>query len=538
MTAYSSARSIMGADEGMIFLDANESPYEPVPGVLGYSRYPSQQPEGLLRPLADLYGVAQKNVLVCRGADEGIDILIRTFCDPGKENIITCPPTFAVYAITARINKTDCKEVPLTKTFQLDVQAIKNAADERTKIIFVCSPNNPTGNLMRYDDIMEIVTAFSNEVVVAVDETYIEFADRESLVSRIENYPNIIVLRTTSKAYATAGVRCGAVIAHSEIIALMRKVLQVYPIPVPVLKAMQNILKRDNIRKLQSLQKDIVARRNGFEASLEGLDCTDHIYPSDANFLLVRFKDGQSVKEKLLKHKIVTRDMSGQPGLKNCHRIAIGSAEEMDALQKVLSGNVLSDNNKTVQRRAEIVRNTIETNITVKVNLDKDGHVSIDTGIKFFDHMLEQIAKHAGFSLSLQCAGDLDIDTHHSIEDCAIALGMALDKALGDRKGVARYGAYVPMDEALASVILDLSGRPFLSFTGKFPDRYAGEMPADMVEHFFRSLVDQMNATLHIEVKGENTHHMVEACFKGFARAMRQAVSVESDRIPSTKGML
>jgi imidazoleglycerol-phosphate dehydratase/histidinol-phosphatase len=190
-----------------------------------------------------------------------------------------------------------------------------------------------------------------------------------------------------------------------------------------------------------------------------------------------------------------------------------------------------------MNRLAAINRETKETKIGVAVNLD-GGKADIETGLGFFDHMLDQIARHAGIGLTLRCQGDLQVDAHHTIEDCALALGEVLNKALGNKRGLARYGFTVPMDESLANVTLDLSGRPFLKFEGAIPPQGAGEMTADMVEHFFRSLSTTLQATLHISVTGENAHHMIEACFKAFARALKQAIRIEGDALPSTKGTL
>lgn len=189
-------------------------------------------------------------------------------------------------------------------------------------------------------------------------------------------------------------------------------------------------------------------------------------------------------------------------------------------------------------RIGEEQRNTRETNICVRVNLNATAPLAVSTGIGFFDHMLEQIAKHGGFSLEVQCDGDLHIDEHHTVEDTALTIGKALRSALGDKRGIARYGFQLPMDESEARVSLDLSGRPYLVFDGSFPHDRVGQMPTELVEHFFRSLADSLGATLHVSVKGSNTHHMVEACFKAVGRALRQAIRVEGDELPSTKGML
>jgi len=183
-------------------------------------------------------------------------------------------------------------------------------------------------------------------------------------------------------------------------------------------------------------------------------------------------------------------------------------------------------------------RSTRETSVQVSVNLDATAPLKIDTGIGFFDHMLEQIAKHGGFSLQIQCRGDLQVDEHHTIEDTALTIGTALRAALGEKRGIARFGFQLPMDESEARVSLDLSGRPLLVFEGAFPRDEVGQMPTELVSHFFHSLADSLGATLHVSVKGSNTHHMVEACFKAVGRALRQAIQREGDDLPSTKGML
>jgi imidazoleglycerol-phosphate dehydratase/histidinol-phosphatase len=190
-------------------------------------------------------------------------------------------------------------------------------------------------------------------------------------------------------------------------------------------------------------------------------------------------------------------------------------------------------------RRATVTRKTKETAITVSVDLDTPGPARLDTGLGFFDHMLEQIAKNAGIGLAVECAGDLEIDEHHTVEDVGIALGTVLKQALGDKRGIGRYGFTLPMDEAKAEVALDLSGRAYFVFTGKFTRENVGELPSELVPHFFRSLSDALGATLHMSVSGENTHHMIEALFKGFGRALRPAVARGAgSEVPSTKGVL
>ena len=260
------------------------------------------------------------------------------------------------------------------------------------------------------------------------------------------------------------------------------------------------------------------------------------VYPSDANYVLIRVKDSQSLIEKCANSNIIIRDQSHQPDLENCIRISIGSEEEMNKLLFIMGGETLPEPPK--QRVAFVNRITKETSISVKINLDEQSPITLKTGIGFYDHMLEQVAKHGGFSLALECDGDLEIDPHHTIEDCAITLGQALKEALGDKRGIGRYGFTVPMDEALAQAAIDLSSRFYLKFNGDFPENMVGDLPTDMIEHVFRSFAENLGATLQITVEGENTHHMVESCFKALGRVLRQAIQCDGNDLPSTKGAL
>ena len=189
-------------------------------------------------------------------------------------------------------------------------------------------------------------------------------------------------------------------------------------------------------------------------------------------------------------------------------------------------------------RIASVNRKTRETNIRVTVDLDRKGPAEIHTGIGYYDHMLEQISKHGGFALALTCSGDLEVDEHHTVEDTALALGQAMREALGDKRGIGRYGFTLPMDEAQAQVAIDLAGRPYLVFDGSFPRERVGGLPTELVPHFFRSLSDALGAAIHLSVQGENTHHMVESCFKATGRALRQALARDGAELPSTKGQL
>jgi histidinol-phosphate aminotransferase/imidazoleglycerol-phosphate dehydratase/histidinol-phosphatase len=189
-------------------------------------------------------------------------------------------------------------------------------------------------------------------------------------------------------------------------------------------------------------------------------------------------------------------------------------------------------------RRAEITRDTKETQIAIALDLNRQNPRKIVTGVPFYDHMLDQVAAHGGFSLLLSCDGDLQIDAHHTVEDCAIALGTALSHALGNKRGIRRFGFALPMDEAEAQVLIDLSGRPYCKFEGEFAASHIGDYPTEMTPHVFRSLADSIGAAIHVKVEGENDHHKTEACFKALGRALRDAIRLEGDALPSTKGVL
>jgi imidazoleglycerol-phosphate dehydratase/histidinol-phosphatase len=212
-------------------------------------------------------------------------------------------------------------------------------------------------------------------------------------------------------------------------------------------------------------------------------------------------------------------------------RIAAGDADEFSwaAVRRCLTER---------HRRAAVERTTRETAIRVAVDLDATAPVAIRTGIGFFDHMLEQVARHGGFALELTCQGDLEVDEHHTVEDSALALGEALRRALGEKRGIGRYGFLLAMDEARAEVALDLSGRAYFVFEGAFNRESVGGLPTELVPHFFRSLGEALGAAIHLSVRGENTHHMVESCFKGVGRALRQAIRIEGTELPTTKGVL
>ena len=521
-----------------IKLDANENPFVPlVEGALAsnVNRYPEPQPAVLVRALAALYGVAPENLVATRGADDAIDILIRSFCRPGVDAISVCQPTFSAYAQFARLQGARIVEARLDADYDFDADAFLATAkaEANLKLAFICSPNNPTGNPVPPQDVLRVADALG-ETIVVLDEAYIEFSELESLAGEAVKRENLVILRTLSKAYGLAGARVGCAIGNAELIALASRALPPYPLPSLAIQAVLATLSPSrrplHIARIGTLK----AERERLAGLLAGSPIVNKVRSGGANFLFVEVDDAPALAKKL--HGLGIRVRFRPNAAPNGVRLSIGTEAENEAL--LAAFGVVSD--APAHRRAESVRDTRETNIAVAVDLDRTEPRAIDTGIAFFDHMLDQVAAHGGFSLILKCEGDLEIDAHHSLEDCALAFGGALSKALGDRRGIGRFGFSLPMDETEAHVLIDLSGRAYAKFEGDFEASHIGAYPTEMTRHIFRSFADSLGAAIHVRVTGENDHHKTEACFKAFGRALRQAVRREGnqDVLPSTKGVL
>lgn len=545
---YSSAVVEAGGYVPPIKIDANESPWPPfgsISKLVKPNRYiEDQQPPELLQRLAVQWNVTPDDIMLGRGSDEGIDLLIRLLCNQGKDSIIICPPTFAMYDHSAKLQGAEVIKVPLNSKWQLDVNAITKAITTNTKLIFFPSPHAPMGHMMNRADVLALLKATAEKVLVVVDEAYIAFADDTSgLIAELKNHSNLVILRTLSKAYALAGERIGGVIARPEIIARLRGILAPYPLPQSSVRAALDALSPNGLVDGAEHRRILVFERKRMEKLLPKSKFVESIFPSDANFLLVKVKDPADVLNTLKRAGILARNRSS--AIPNTIRFSVSTPDENDLVLRAMGVELSSETKGKMPRLYSSSRGTKETKIDVTVNLDKPDFLNISTGIGFFDHMLSQLASHGGFGLALNCAGDLHIDQHHTIEDCALALGEALKAALGDKRGIARFGFTAPLDEALAQATVDLSGRPFAQFTissngGKFPAENIGGMSSEMIPHFFHSLAVAMACAIHITVTGDNAHHMAEASFKATGRALRQAFQLagNSNVIPSTKGVL
>ncbi|HUH54897.1 MAG TPA: histidinol-phosphate transaminase [Rhodanobacter sp.] len=334
MQPYSSAR--MEASGGKVFLNANESPWTPQSDDLGCNRYPDPQPAALIGALAALYGVQRDQLLVGRGSDEAIDLLVRAFCRAGEDAILIQPPTFGMYAVCAHIQNAAVIEVALAADFTLDVDAVLAAVTPAVKLVFICSPNNPTGQTVPRAAVERLVQALAGRAVLVVDEAYVEFAEAGSVADLIGQYDNLAILRTLSKAWALAGARVGTLLAHGDVIALLRRIMPPYPLPLPCVAASLAALSAPSVAAEHIAVID--EQRGVMRAALARVAGVREVLPSQANFLAVRFDDAGAVYQRLLAAGIVVRDVRRYPNLADALRITIGTPAENARVLAILQG--------------------------------------------------------------------------------------------------------------------------------------------------------------------------------------------------------
>lgn len=324
MLPYSSARDeFKELDQQMIFLDANENPFEN-----GVNRYPDPQQKSVKQIVADLKKVPENNILFGNGSDEVLDLLFRAFCEPNVDNVITLPPTYGMYSVLANLNAIENREVLLNSEFEPDIKAILNQIDENTKIIFLCSPNNPTGNSFSDESIVTLLKNFNG--LVLLDEAYIDFSDKESWLQELSDYPNLVISQTFSKAYGMAGIRLGILYASSEIIAVLNKIKPPYNVNnLTQQKAIERLSQNENIAsEIATIKRE---REELFKQLLE-VNFVEKIYPSEANFILIKVDDAEKRYSQLLRKGIVVRNRSSQSLCDNCLRITIGTKAENNQL--------------------------------------------------------------------------------------------------------------------------------------------------------------------------------------------------------------
>ena len=332
---YSSARMEAGA--GAIWLNANESAWPPAgDGGVGCNRYPQPQPSALVEVLRRLYGVAPGQLLVTRGSDDGIDLLVRAFCRAGVDAILIQPPTFGMYATSAHIQGAEVISVPLAANFVLDVAAVLAAVTPAVKLVFVCAPNNPSGQGVAPALIRQLASALAGRALLVVDEAYIEFADTPSVTGWIDQHSHLVVLRTLSKAWALAGARVGCVLAQAEVIGLLRRIMAPYPLPLPSVCAALAALSADGQASARAHVKTMRGERARMRNALRELPCVLAVLESQANFLSVRFVDPAAAQQRLVAAGVVVRDVRRYAGLADALRITIGTAAENDRVLELL----------------------------------------------------------------------------------------------------------------------------------------------------------------------------------------------------------
>ena len=332
LTPYSSARNEFKG-EASVSLNANENAFgSPLEQQEQYNRYPDPLQYKVKKRLSEIKGVPVRNIFLGNGSDEAIDILFRSFCNPGVDNVIIAPPTYDMYQVSANINDVEVRKVNLTHEYQLNLEGIAEAIDEHTKLIFICSPNNPTGNSINRDDIETLLANFNGLIVI--DEAYINFSRQKTFIQELTEYANLVVLQTLSKAWGLAGLRIGMAFASEEIIEIMNKVKPPYNINEAsqqlALKALQNV------EQVNSWIKETLAQRDKLVLNLKNFDFVLDIYPSDANFILVKTTAPKPIYDFLVEKGIIVRDRSKVELCEGCLRITVGTSAENEVLIKTL----------------------------------------------------------------------------------------------------------------------------------------------------------------------------------------------------------
>lgn len=337
MKPYSSARK--EAPGQGVLLNANEAPWPLLDTDSGLNRYPDPQPERLRRRLARLYGTAEENLLITRGSDEGIDLLTRVFCRAGEDAILQAPPAFGMYRIAAQSQGAAVVSVPRnTDDFVLDEQGMLDAFedDRRIKLVFLTSPSNPTGDVLNGGFLETLIERARGRALVVVDEAYAEFTDRPSVVPLVEQHEHLVVLRTLSKAWAAAGLRCGSVIAQPGVIALLQRVIAPYPLPSPVVSLAMAMLEDTTLQKQAELLEEVRNNKTRLLAMLRDRPFAHRVFPGEANFVLIRVSDAAGLLDYCARRGVVLRGFPSEPALRDCIRISVGSGADLDRLEEAL----------------------------------------------------------------------------------------------------------------------------------------------------------------------------------------------------------
>jgi len=327
---YSSARDEYkdATTAEMIFLDANENPFEN-----GVNRYPDPQQNDVKDVLSKIKNIDKKNILLGNGSDEVLDLIFRGFCEPKEDNVITLPPTYGMYSVLANLNNVENRKVLLNTNFQPEVAAILNVVDANSKILFLCSPNNPSGNSFTAEKVEYLLTNFKGLVVI--DEAYIDFSEQESWLKRMEEFPNLVITQTLSKAYGMAGIRLGVCYASAEIVQVLNNIKP--PYNINQLTQLRVINRLQNLEEVKNEISQLISERNYLKKELEiGYDFIEKVYPTDSNFLLIKVDDASKRYKQLIECGVVIRNRTNEPLCENCLRISVGISEENQKLLRAL----------------------------------------------------------------------------------------------------------------------------------------------------------------------------------------------------------
>ena len=522
------------------------------------SQYPDHIP--LQNAIAKYVGVDADRIVVTAGGDDAIDRVIANSITDSRKKIVCHQPSFEMIAVYADMYDGRLDAVTwLGGEFPID--DFLSRIDSGTALVTVVSPNNPTGCLIPIEQILKIADAAKAAGArLLVDNAYIEFADSDP-TAKLASHDNVSIVRTFSKAIGLAGLRVGYLIASDKDYATtIRNSSGPFPVSSVSLETARRAIETyadrmksniDQIRSNRRLLEQVIAK------------CGAETLPSQGNFVLGKFSDAEAVWKRLAEQGIAVRIfptnelLAGQlritcpPNVGDLIRLGRSIATATDSDVNVIEEVLMPDQYaaETNSEQSEPVdgdftssthRETKETNIQIELDLYGTGKTEISTGIGFLDHMLTALAFHSGMDLKLICEGDLHIDDHHTAEDCALALGTAIDEALGPRRGIKRFGfAYAPLDESLARTVIDLSGRPWPEVHLDLEREMVGTWACENIVHFFQSFAMTLKCSLHVDViRGTNDHHKAEAAFKSLAKALQQALTRTRGAVPSTKGVL
>ena len=525
------------------------------------STYPDHQE--LQNQIGQYCDVPADRIVVTAGGDDGIDRVIRHAIQGSSKTIVTHTPSFEMVDIYCRNHGGSMIHVPWT-TGNFPAKQFVDQIDLQTALVIITSPNNPTGGIISMDAIHEVNQAARKVgAKLLIDHAYIEFADQNP-IEQLTADDNIIIIRTFSKAWGLAGLRVGYCLAPSmEFATTIRNSSG----PFPVSAVSLELARRSLVEFQKSMEHNVIQIKKYRELLKDLIEqCGGTSIESQGNFILAKFKDADSIWKGLAEDGVGVRVFTGNAYLENQLRITCPTrpadylqlAQSLCRLcsvdfesQKTSIGlahtqglketpSPRRQDAKEIPRVWTSNRQTKETAIDLTINLDGSGLIEIETGIGFLDHMLTALAFHAGFDLQLKCDGDLYVDDHHTAEDCALALGTAIENALGKRSGIKRFGyAYAPLDESLARTVIDLSGRPWPEIQLNLEREMIGAWACENITHFFQSFAMTLKCSLHVDVlRGHNDHHRAEAAFKSCAKALREALTRTSGDVPSTKGVL